>query len=157
MTTRKLPRLLRLLHLGLFWATSAAAQSAPPPAPPAAEKPAVEKPAAEKPAAEKPAAAAPAAAPDGGIRVERASGGQKLFRITEGLLVEGQRQKPNAFYVLQRASTPYDWEALDESFLPRILKSVEKPPFDGHSSFPAAGRPAPGPSPSPSGEEPRQP
>lgn len=138
-------------------ATPAAAQDTPPP-PPATEKPATEKPAAEKPAAEKPAAAKPeAAAPApaaSSIRVERVNGGQKLFRITEGLLVEGQRQKPNAFYVLQRASTPYDWEALDESFLPRILKSAEKPPFDGHSSFPTV--PA-RPGPSPSHEEPRQP
>lgn len=150
--TKTLPVGRACLGLGLFWATAAAAQSAPPPAPPVAEKPAAEKPAAEKPAAEKPAAPAPAAADS--IRVERASSGQKLFRITEGLLVEGQRQKPNAFYVLQRASTPYDWEALDESFLPRILKSAEKSPFDGRSTFPAA--PA-RPSPSSTSQEPRQP
>lgn len=75
------------------------------------------------------AAAGGSAAPEGaGIRVEKSTAG-KLFRITEGMLVEGQRQKPNAFYVLQRASTPYDWEALDESFLPRIIKATEKPPF----------------------------
>ena len=63
-----------------------------------------------------------------GIRVEKA-GSSKLFRITEGMLVEGQRQKPNAFYVLQRASAAYDWESLDENFLQRIIKSTEKPPF----------------------------
>lgn len=63
-----------------------------------------------------------------GIRVEKAGSG-KLFRITEGMLVEGQRQKPNAFYVLQRASAAYDWESLDENFLQRIIKSTEKPPF----------------------------
>jgi len=45
------------------------------------------------------------------------------------MLVEGQRQKPNAFYVLQRASAAYDWEALDENFLQRIIKATEKPPF----------------------------
>jgi hypothetical protein len=45
------------------------------------------------------------------------------------MVVEGQRQKPNAFYVLQRASAPYDWEALDESFLPRIVKAAEQRPF----------------------------
>lgn len=69
------------------------------------------------------------APPAAGVRVERTVGGQKLFRITESMVVEGQRQKPNAFYVLQRASAPYDWEALEESFLPRILKAIEKPPF----------------------------
>ena len=63
-----------------------------------------------------------------GIRVEKTAG-NRLFRITEGMLVEGQRQKPNAFYVLQRASAAYDWEALDENFLQRIIKATEKPPF----------------------------
>lgn len=62
------------------------------------------------------------------IRVEK-TGGNRLFRITEGMLVEGQRQKPNAFYVLQRASAAYDWESLDENFLQRIIKATEKPPF----------------------------
>ncbi len=63
-----------------------------------------------------------------GIRVEKTAG-NRLFRITEGMLVEGQRQKPNAFYVLQRASAAYDWESLDENFLQRIIKATEKPPF----------------------------
>jgi hypothetical protein len=120
---------------GLLFALSASAQPVKD-APPVAdsEKPAADKPAADKPAAtpaDKPAAAKPnaAAAGNSNILVERTGSGQKLFRITEGLVVEGQRQKPNAFYVLQRASAPYDWEALEESFLPRILKAAEKPPF----------------------------
>ena len=52
----------------------------------------------------------------------------KLFRF-EGMLVEGQMQKPNAFYVLQRAAIDYDFEALSESFLPRILAATHEPPF----------------------------
>jgi hypothetical protein len=94
---------------------------------------------ANKPAPGPAAAAVPAPAPAptgtaaaanaGNILVEKTNSGQKLFRITEGLVVEGQRQKPNAFYVLQRASTPYDWETLEENFLPRILKAAAKPPF----------------------------
>jgi hypothetical protein len=85
---------------------------------------------APAPTGDKPATSAPApAAANSNILVERGNGGQKLFRITEGLVVEGQRQKPNAFYVLQRASTPYDWETLEENFLPRILKAAEKLPF----------------------------
>jgi hypothetical protein len=84
-----------------------------------------------QPAKDAPAATEkPAATPNSGnILVEKTGSGQKLFRITEGLVVEGQRQKPNAFYVLQRASAPYDWETLEENFLPRILKAAEKPPF----------------------------
>lgn len=85
----------------------------------------------KKPEDKKPEDKKPAAGTDGaGVKVEKAQGGARLFRITEGMLVEGQRQKPNAFYVLQRASAPYDWEALDESFLPRIVQAVKKPPFE---------------------------
>lgn len=80
-------------------------------------------------------AAAPGAAPAPGapggatVKVERTASGAKLFRITDGMLVEGQMQKPNAFYVLQRASIDYDFEALSESFLPRIRAATKKPPF----------------------------
>lgn len=101
----------------------------------AASTPAADAAAKPSPAAGSTAAATGSTAPstatatDGaGIRVEKA-GSSKLFRITEGMLVEGQRQKPNAFYVLQRASAAYDWESLDENFLQRIIKSTEKPPF----------------------------
>ena len=101
---------------------AAAAPANPAPAPSSSA------PASASPA---PAAGAPAATATPSpavIRVEKA-GSNKLFRITEGMLVEGQRQKPNAFYVLQRASAAYDWESLDESFLQRIIKATEKPPF----------------------------
>lgn len=128
--TGKLPT-LSTFAAGLLWAGTVEAQpvAAPPkevPPQAAADKPAADKPGTAT-AADKPAATA--ASTPSAIQVERTSGGQKLFRITEGLVVEGQRQKPNAFYVLQRASAPYDWEALEESFLPRILKAAEKPPF----------------------------
>jgi hypothetical protein len=63
------------------------------------------------------------------VKVERTATGAKLFRITDGMLVEGQMQKPNAFYVLQRATIDYDFEALSESFLPRIRAATKKPPF----------------------------
>jgi len=108
--------------------TADAATPAKPSAPPSETAPASPAPAPSSPA---PAAGAPAANASPApavIRVEKA-GSNKLFRITEGMLVEGQRQKPNAFYVLQRASAAYDWESLDESFLLRIIKATEKPPF----------------------------
>src|SRR5687768_11983889 len=41
------------------------------------------------------------------VKVERTASGQKIFRITEGIVVEGRVQKPNAFYVLQRSSIDY--------------------------------------------------
>ena len=69
----------------------------------------------------------PSAAPK--VKVERAANGQKIFRITEGIVVEGKIQKPNAFYVLQRSSMDYDWESLKQDFLPKILEATGKHPF----------------------------
>lgn len=63
------------------------------------------------------------------VKVERSASGQKIFRITEGIVVEGRIQKPNAFYVLQRSSMDYDWESLKQDFLPKILEATGKHPF----------------------------
>jgi len=69
----------------------------------------------------------PVAAPK--VKVERTASGQKIFRITEGIVVEGKIQKPNAFYVLQRSSMDYDWEGLKQDFIPKILQATGKHPF----------------------------
>jgi hypothetical protein len=83
-------------------------------------------------------AAAPAFAQEGGgeeggaapkVKVERTASGQKIFRITEGIVVEGRIQKPNAFYVLQRSNIDYDWETLKQDFMPKILQATSKHPF----------------------------
>lgn len=63
------------------------------------------------------------------VKVERSASGQKIFRITEGIVVEGRIQKPNAFYVLQRSSMDYDWESLKQDFLPKILQAASHHPF----------------------------
>ena len=110
--------------------------------PPAATTPATTTSAANPTAAASPAAASPAATDDpnkaaeaqkpvdpASIKVERTSTGAKLFRITEGLVVEGQMQKPAAFYVLRRAAIPYDYAELRKSFLPKIGVAVKAPPF----------------------------
>jgi hypothetical protein len=98
--------------------------TATPPAAPAAT------PATDKPAVPgTPAATGTPLPPGTSIKVERTAKGAKLFRITEGLLVEGQMQRPNAFLVLQRATVDYDYEALSESFLPRILAATREKPF----------------------------
>ncbi len=68
-----------------------------------------------------------AAAPK--VKVERSASGQKIFRITEGIVVEGRIQKPNAFYVLQRSSMDYDWESLKHDFLPKIIEAAGRHPF----------------------------
>ena len=71
----------------------------------------------------------PAAGSAPKVKVERSASGQKVFRITEGIVVEGRIQKPNAFYVLQRSSMDYDWESLKQDFLPKILDATGKHPF----------------------------
>lgn len=63
------------------------------------------------------------------VKVERTASGQKVFRITEGIVVEGRIQKPNAFYVLQRSAMDYDWESLKQDFLPKIMEATGKHPF----------------------------
>jgi hypothetical protein len=91
----------------------------------------------------KPAARAAAPAPQAGgaggaggndadipkVKVERGAGGKKIYRITEDIRIEGKIQKPEAFFFYQKSSINYDWQELKKDFLPRILDSVNGPPF----------------------------
>jgi hypothetical protein len=86
--------------------------------------------------ADEPASPAPAPAPGADpaaaapkVKVERTASGQKIYRITDTIVVEGRIQKPNAFYVLQRSNIDYDWETLKQDFLPKILQATTKHPF----------------------------
>jgi len=63
------------------------------------------------------------------VKVERGAGGKKVYRITQGFIIEGRIQKPNAFYVLQRSQINYDWAGLKQQFVPRILDALRKSPF----------------------------
>ncbi len=63
------------------------------------------------------------------VKVERGAGGKKVYVIKTGFVIEGRIQKPNAFYVLQRSQINYDWAALKQDFVPKILESVRKSPF----------------------------
>ena len=63
------------------------------------------------------------------VKVERGAGGKKIYRITQGFIIEGRIQKPNAFYVLQRSQINYDWTVLKQKFVPRIMDAVRKSPF----------------------------
>lgn len=47
----------------------------------------------------------------------------------EALKVEGVVQKPEAFYILQRSELNFKGLEPRKSFIPLILKSVEKDPF----------------------------
>lgn len=96
----------RLILGATLFSTLAVAQTAPAPAPGDTQQSAAPK-----------------------VKVERSASGQKIFRITEGIVVEGKIQKPNAFYVLQRSSMDYDWESLKQDFLPKILQAASHHPF----------------------------
>jgi hypothetical protein len=47
----------------------------------------------------------------------------------EAMKVEGRVQKPEAFYILQRNELNFEGLEPKKSFIPLILKSVEKEPF----------------------------
>lgn len=63
------------------------------------------------------------------VKIERGAGGKKVYVIKTGFVIEGRIQKPNAFYVLQRSQINYDWAALKQDFVPKILEAVRKSPF----------------------------
>ncbi len=53
---------------------------------------------------------------------------RKVIRL-ETITVEGRIQKPQAFYILQRSNLNFDELERTESFLPKIIRSVDKEPF----------------------------
>ncbi|MBI5529167.1 MAG: hypothetical protein HY897_22810 [Deltaproteobacteria bacterium] len=90
-----------------------------------------DKPAAGKDAPKKEGAGAKGA--KGGAKAakaakEPAGGGQKVLRL-EAIKVEGKIQKPQAYYFLPRSNLNIEGLELNESFVPKIVKSVEEEPF----------------------------
>jgi len=63
------------------------------------------------------------------VKVERGTGGRKIYKIEGEIVIEGKIQKPEAFYVLQKSGINYDWHELRQEFVPKILDSVTKAPF----------------------------
>ncbi|WNG55736.1 hypothetical protein F0U59_13915 [Archangium gephyra] len=53
---------------------------------------------------------------------------RKVIRL-DAITVEGNIQKPQAFYILQRSNLNFDELNKAESFTPKVVKSVEKEPF----------------------------
>lgn len=52
----------------------------------------------------------------------------RVIRLGE-YRIEGTIQKPQAFYILQRSNLNFEGLELKNSFVPKILKSVERAPF----------------------------
>lgn len=67
---------------------------------------------------------APAAA-----RAQAAGAAKKRVLKLDAFTVEGRIQKPQAFFILQRSNQGFESQEKKESFLPKLLKSVEKDPF----------------------------
>lgn len=53
---------------------------------------------------------------------------RRVIRL-ESITVEGRIQKPEAFYILPRSSLSPEEFNRSESFVPKVLKSVEKEPL----------------------------
>lgn len=53
---------------------------------------------------------------------------RKVIRIAE-TRIEGRIQKPQAFYILQRSNLNFEGLELKNSFVPKIIKSVDRAPF----------------------------
>jgi hypothetical protein len=54
--------------------------------------------------------------------------GRRVIRIQE-TKIEGRIQKPQAFYILQRSNLNFEGLELKNSFVPKIIKSVDQAPF----------------------------
>ena len=54
--------------------------------------------------------------------------GKNVIRL-EAIKVEGRIQKPQAFYILQRSTLNFESLELKQSFIPKVLKSIDKEPF----------------------------
>lgn len=59
---------------------------------------------------------------------KRRKGAPRVITLGEQL-IEGTVQKPEAFYILQRSELNFKGLEPKKSFIPLILKSVEKEPF----------------------------
>ncbi len=53
---------------------------------------------------------------------------KKVIRL-DAITVEGRIQKPQAFYILQRSNLNFEELNRTESFVPKVVKSVERDPF----------------------------
>lgn len=64
----------------------------------------------------------------GGTALAQKKRQAKVIQFKE-IRIEGVIQKPEAFYILQRSELNFKGLEPKKSFLPLILKSVEKEPF----------------------------
>jgi hypothetical protein len=68
---------------------------------------------------------------EGTQAISQATGSAKKKKVIrlDAITVEGRIQKPQAFYILQRSNLNFEELNKTESFVPKVVKSVEKDPF----------------------------
>jgi hypothetical protein len=71
----------------------------------------------------------PALSPGGGPAIAQSTAKKKKIIRLDAITVEGRIQKPQAFYILQRSNLNFEELNKTESFVPKVVKSVEKDPF----------------------------
>ena len=79
-------------------------------------------------AAEQSSGAPPAKRASSRATAAPASAKKKVIRL-DAITVEGRIQKPQAFYILQRSNLSFEELNRSESFIPKVIRSVEKDPF----------------------------
>jgi hypothetical protein len=67
-------------------------------------------------------------APATGRAQDDRRGPRKVLRL-DAITIEGKIQKPQAFYILQRSNLSFGELEKVESFLPKVLKSVDRSIF----------------------------
>lgn len=97
-------------------------------APPAANKTS-QAPAETGPSGARAPAKAPRGASAAGTSQGAGPGSKKIISLDDEFLVEGQLEKPSAFYVLQRSGTDHDWARLGATMTPLVLECVWDPLF----------------------------
>ena len=64
-----------------------------------------------------------------GVRAQDRRDRQPRVVTLDEIVIEGQVQKPNAFYILNRSNIGYEVLDLRTSFLQEIVRSVQEDPF----------------------------
>jgi hypothetical protein len=72
---------------------------------------------------------APAASAESFHAIGQSAGKKKKVIRLDAITVEGRIQKPQAFYILQRSNLNFEELNKNESFVPKVVKSVERDPF----------------------------
>ena len=64
----------------------------------------------------------------GGAQAQESHKPRKVLKL-DIITVEGRIQKPQAFYILQRSNLNFDQLEKSETFVPKIVQSVNHDPF----------------------------